>query len=155
MKKALVCLVISISAATAAAAPMSRVLGVRDSHSIVVDTSGVVSVVTLQNVAVAAEEEADASAYLRQLIANTWVFVDGGDVYRSPDALYVNADMNRHPWRTMKYLGTLDLGARAKGQAAGNKVVSPTLPPLPQRVTPAPRGTTASRSRSRRTARSQ
>ena len=153
MKKALVCLAVSICTATAVATPMSHVIGVRDSHSIVVDTNGVTSVITLKNVAVSAEEEADASAYLRQMVANAWVFVDNGDVYRSPDALYVNADMNRHPWRTMKILGELDLGARAKGQPVGNSVSAPVLPAVPQRATPIPRGTSTSRTRSRRTVR--
>jgi hypothetical protein len=135
---------------------MARVIGVRDSHSIVVTTNGATSLVELKNVAVAPEEESDAATYLRQLVSNTWVYVDNGDVYRSPDALYVNADMNRHPWRTMKYLGQIDLGARSKGQAAGNKPApAPTLAPPAQRAMPSRRGTRASQTGSRRSARPQ
>ena len=125
---------------------MSRVVGVRDSRTILAETNGIVSTITLKNVAVAAEEEQQAVDYLRQLIGSKWVFIDSGDVYRSPDALFINADMNRRPWRTMRYLGELDLGARAKGQAAGNKVKETALPapikvaaPKPVRVTSKPR----------------
>lgn len=125
---------------------MSRVVGVRDSRTILAETNGIVSTVTLNHVAVAAEEEQQAVEYLRQLIANKWVFIDNGDVYRSPDALFINGDMNRHPWRTMRYLGELNLGARAKGQPPGNSVKETsmpppvkTAPPKPVRVTSKPR----------------
>lgn len=124
---------------------MSHVIGVRDSHTIVADTNGVTATVTLKNVAVTPEEETRAAEYLRQVLGNAWVYIDNGDVYRSPDALFVNSDMNRHPWRTMRYLGQLDLGARAKGQPAGNLVKEQALPatktatPKSIRVTSKPR----------------
>ncbi len=149
MKNALVCFTLCFAAA-AAATPMSHVVGIRDSRTIIVDTNGVTSAITLKNVETASEEETQAADYLRRTLANTWVFIDSGDVYRSPDALYVNADMRQHPWRTMRYLGELDLGVRAKGVAAGNKVTAPSLPELPARATPAPRRITSRPKRNRR-----
>jgi hypothetical protein len=107
---------------------MSHIVGVRDSRTIVAEMNGVMSTVTLKDVVVAPDEEAQAADYLRRMLANAWVFIDKGDVYRSPDALFINGDMNRHPWRTMRYLGELDLGARAKGQPPGVAVKDPTLP---------------------------
>jgi len=151
MKKTLVCLTVTLSFSVSAA-PMSRVIGVRDSSTIVVDTKGAIATVSLKNVSIAAEEEAAAAEYLRRMIANQWVLVDGGDVYRSPDALFINADMNRHPWRSMRYLGQIDLAPRAKGQSAAQKgVKGPALPaplknpPPPKRVTQSRRGKAASR----------
>ena len=89
-------------------AAMSRVVAETDSRTIVVEAGGVRSPVVLKGVSIAAEEETLAVDYLRRLIAGSWVLVDDGDVYRSPDALYINAVMIRHAWRTppnMKYLG--------------------------------------------------
>jgi hypothetical protein len=107
---------------------MSHIVGVRDSRTIVAETNGIVSTVTLKDVVVPLDEEPQAADYLRRMLANAWVFIEKGDVYRSPDALFINGDMNRHPWRTMRYLGELDLGVRAKGQPAGVAVKDPTLP---------------------------
>jgi hypothetical protein len=122
---------------------MSRVIAVRDSRTLVVQTNGRQSVITLKDVNIAPAEEAIAVEYLRRLIANAWVLTDNGDVYRSPDTLYVNGEMIRRAWHTapgMRYLGQLDLGVRTKGQAVGNvTAAAPTLPPLDDRVTPAPR----------------
>lgn len=137
MKKAIVCLVLFVCS-NAAAAPMSKVLGIRDSRTILIQTAGVLSTVTLANVSIAPDEEALAADYLRRTIGNAWVLVDRGDVYRSPDALYVNGDLNRHPWRTMRYLGELDLGPRAKGQPAGNAIRDATLPAPPKQWAPKP-----------------
>ena len=118
---------------------MAHVVGVRDSHTILVEDKGALSVVTLRNVSVMADEEAPATDYLRRLLANSWVYIDNGDVYRAPDALYINGDMNRHAWRTMRILGEMDLGVRP-----------PAAAPKPKS-----RGTTASRTKSRRSARSR
>ena len=118
---------------------MAHVVGVRDSHTIIVDDKGALSAVTMKNVVVMPDEEAPAVDYLRRLVANSWVYVDNGDVYRAPDALYVNGDMNRHSWRTMRILGEMDLGVR---------------PPEPK-PKPASRGATASPTKSRRSARSR
>ena len=151
MKKTLVCLTLAF-AISVSAAPMSRVIGVRDSRTIVVDTKGAIATVVLKNVSIAADEEDAAAEYLRRMISNQWVLVDGGDVYRSPDALFINADMNRHPWRNMRYLGQIDLAPRAKGESPVQKgIKAPAMPaplknpPPPKRVTQSRRGKAASR----------
>lgn len=159
MKKALVCLAVSACATTAAAIPMSRVLAVRDSHTLIVQTNGVQYAVSMKGIDVGPEDEARAADYLRRLLANSWVLIENGDVYRSPDGLFVNGEIARRAWRTspnMKYLGELNLGRRAKGQPAGNTVKpAEKLPEPAKRTTPSRRGTSASRAKSRRTARPQ
>ena len=144
MKKLLVCLM-SIYSTAAAAAPMVRVIAVTDSRTIVIDSNGARTSVTLSGVSVATEEESAAADYLRRIVGDAWVYVEGGEVYRSPDALYVNGEMIRHSWRTspsMKYLGELELGPRPAPAVTKAKA--------PKR---APRGKAASRSVSRRSAR--
>jgi len=92
-------------------AVMSRVVAVTDSRTIVVDTGGVRSIVVLKGVTIAADEETVVTDFLRRLVTGSWVLVEQGDVYRSPDALYVNAEMIRRAWRTpknMRYLGEWD-----------------------------------------------
>lgn len=118
---------------------IAHVVGVRDSRTIIVDDKGALSAVTLKNVTVMPDEEAPAADYLRRLVANSWVYIDNGDVYRTPDALYINGDMNRHSWRTMRILGEMNLGVRP-----------PATTPKP-----ASRGASASRTKSRRSARSR
>jgi len=95
---------------------MSRVVAVTDSRTIVVETDGARSTVALKGVVVAAEEETAAADFLRRLVSGAWVLVEHGDVYRSPDALYVNAEMVRRAWRTaanMRYLGESGPGVAA------------------------------------------
>lgn len=104
-----------IAAATSAATPMARVVAVADSRTIVVDTAGKRSSVVLAGVAVEAVEEAPAAAFLRQLVEGTWLLIEEGNAYRSPDGLYVNGEMQRHAWRAvagMRYLGQSDPGPR-------------------------------------------
>ena len=88
---------------------MSRVVEVRDSRTIVIQTNDVVSVVTLRDVNVFPPEEARAVAYLRKTLANRWVYVENGDVYRSPDALFINKAMKQRAWIGVTYLGELYL----------------------------------------------
>lgn len=153
MRKLFVCITLALSLS---ATPMSRVIAVHDSRSITVDTNGRKEKVTLRGVEITPDHEAIAVEYLRGLIGRAWVLVEHGDVYRSPDGLFVNGEMRRHAWRTspsMKYLGELDLGVRAKGQSGGNKPAKqPELAP-PAKTKQAPRGITVSRSGSQRSAR--
>jgi hypothetical protein len=98
-----------------ARAAMSRVVAVTDSRTIVVEADGARSSVVLKGVAIEPDEEKVAVDFLRRLVAGSWVLVERGDVYRSPDALYINAEMIRRAWRTpanMKYLGQWDPPAR-------------------------------------------
>jgi len=80
---------------------MSRFASVVDSRTIVVETNGRASTVILAGVAIDPAEERLAAAYLRDLLRQTWVLVEHGDVYRSPDGLYINGEMQRHAWRAV------------------------------------------------------
>jgi hypothetical protein len=132
----LVCLLIANEGL--AAVPMTRVTGIIDSHTITVNGSTVV----LRGVDTPATEEIAATQYLRGLLTGVWVYVEGGNVYRSPDGLYVNAEMQRHAWRTvpgMRYLGESYPGPQSRAQAATARVKRPTRSAkgaLPSRVRP-------------------
>lgn len=104
MKRALVCAVVFISS-TVVAAPMSRVQEVRNSRTLVVQTAGVTTVVELRNVKVRPEDEEAAADYLRRIVGDRWVLVENGDVYRSPDGLFVNDALRRRAWLGATYLG--------------------------------------------------
>lgn len=108
MKKLLVCVVLMFPA-TAASAAMSRVVEIRDSRTILVAMNGVVETVVLRDVRIFPQEEQTAAAFLRKTLSNKWVYIEGGDVWRSPDALYVNDAMRRRAWLRMTYLGQLDV----------------------------------------------
>jgi hypothetical protein len=61
--------------------------------------------------------------------------VEGGEVYRSPDGLYVNGEMVRHAWRTaprMRYLGESDPGPRSAAAAAPRKAKRVSTPARPR-----------------------
>jgi hypothetical protein len=143
------------SSAAHAAINMARVVGVTDSRTIVVEADGRRSIVALTAFAVPAVEEPAAASYLREMIGGAWVYIEGGDVYRSPDGLYVNGEMQRHAWHTipgMRYLG-LAIPAppsRARPPAAPKTTVAAVpKPPKPPRTIRrrSPSATTASRSR--------
>ena len=130
MKRALVCLIASLFATHAVARPMSRAIAVNDSRTITVETDGRQEKITLRGFEIDAGDERDAAAYLAGLIRESWLYVENGDVYRSPDGLYVNGEMARHAWLTtpgMKYLGPLDLAPQTKKPPAP-KISAPTLP---------------------------
>ena len=157
MKMILVCLSISIASAVFAA-PMARVVAITDSRTIVVNTNGIRTLIAMSGVTVPADEEVEAAEFLRRTCLNAWVYVENGDVYRSPDGLYINEELSRRAWRTspgMKYLGDLDLGSRAKNQPVGNKASAAPEPGAPQVIKPVRRGSSASPSKSRRAARAQ
>lgn len=108
----LVCLL--IPTAVLAAIPMKRVVGVIDSHTIVVESNGRQPVV-LKDVQIPAAEESAAIEHLHRLLDGAWVYVEEGGVYRSPDGLYVNGELQRHAWRSvpnMRYLGVANPGPR-------------------------------------------
>jgi hypothetical protein len=142
MKSALVCAVLLIHASRLTGG-MSRVIEVRDSRTIVVQSEGVAAVIALREVMVPSVEEAVAVAYLRRSLEGRWVYVENGDVYRSPDGLYVNGAMRRRAWLGATYLGELAFPAprRSMTHVLGN--VSQAAPP------PAKRAKAASRHRAR------
>ena len=84
---------------------MVRVARVIDSRTIMVDGG---ATVTLRGVDIPPADEAMAADYLRSLLGNCWVLVENGDVYRSPDGLYINGQLITHAYRgaaRMTYLG--------------------------------------------------
>ena len=109
---------------------MVRVGRVIDSRTIVLDGG---ATVTLRGVDVAPADEAMAAGYLRSILGNNWVLVEnGGDVYRSPDALYVNGQLITHAYRgaaRMTYLGESMPGPRAH-------TVAPAPRAMPARSAP-------------------
>ena len=114
MKQLPVCALVFFFAGVAQGA-MSRVVEIRDSRTIVVVRDGVLETIVLSKVHIAPQEEETATAFLRETLANAWVYIEGADVYRSPDALYVNDAMRRRAWLGFTYLGELrDIGMPAK-----------------------------------------
>ena len=113
------------------AAPMVRVIAVKDSHTIVVDNRGVAADVRLAQVVIAPDDEEAATSYLRQTLTNSWVMIDSGAsgafVYRSPDALFVNGELSRRAYAAqgarMTYLGESMPGAKHE-----EKRVAPPMP---------------------------
>jgi hypothetical protein len=124
----LVCLLI-VNAAYGAI-PMSRVIGINDSRTITVEANGVASTVVLKNVDLSPLEEDAARDYLHRQLDRAWVYIEDGDVYRSPDGLYINAELRRHAWMTspgMRYLGELMLGPRpTRAEAPRAAIKRPT-----------------------------
>ncbi len=102
-------------ASVLAAVPMARVINVIDSHTISVEVDGRRNSVVLTGVAMSPSEEAAAVEHLHRLVDGAWVYVEDGNVYRSPDGLFVNGEMQRHAWWSspnMRYLGIADPGPR-------------------------------------------
>jgi len=94
-----------------------RVARVIDSHTIALDGG---ATVTLRGVDIPPPDEAMAADYLRSLLGNCWVLVENGDVYRSPDGLYVNGQLITHAYRStsrMTYLGESMPGPRTRTAA--------------------------------------
>ena len=111
---------------------MSRVVSVQDSRTILVEFAGRRSVVVLTGVAVVAADEASAADFLRRMLAGAWVLVEDGEVYRSPDALYINGEMIRHAWRAtpnMRYLGQFDPGPLESAATAAPRKAKPVSTP--------------------------
>jgi hypothetical protein len=91
----------------AADAAMFRVIQVLSSRAMRIDSAGKVEQVILRDVQIAAEDEKVAAGYLRKAVENRWVYIENGDVYRSPDGLFINDAMRRRVWRGMTILGEL------------------------------------------------
>ena len=111
-------------------ATMVRVGRVLDSRTIVVDGG---AIVTLRGVDIPPADEAMAAGYLRSILTNAWVLVEnGGDVYRSPDALFVNGQMIMHAYRgasKMTYLGESMPGQRTTAPPPRATTPAGTAPP--------------------------
>jgi hypothetical protein len=81
--------------ATTASAGMVRFVRAVDGQTIVIERDGMQVAVTLTGVDVPPENQAAARAFLEQELAGSWLLVEGGDVYRSPDTFFVNGAMRQ------------------------------------------------------------
>jgi len=85
--------IIFLIAVSLQAAPMVRVVRVAGPATIVVEHDGVSSEVRLSGIEIT--DPHNAFAYLTWTIGSSWVMVEDGRVYRSPDALLINDDLVR------------------------------------------------------------
>jgi hypothetical protein len=117
------------------AAPMMRVVRVAGPATIVVEHDGISSVVRLTGIEIT--DPSKAFAYLSWTIGSSWVMVEDGRVYRSPDALLINDDLVRKGFarstsstlvtRTPAvYLGELNPERAPKSQPPRAKAASPS-----------------------------
>lgn len=75
------------------AAPMLRVVRIAGPSTIIVERDGVPSEVRLSGIEVTDPQK--SLAYLTWTVGSSWVLVEDGRVYRSPDALLINDDLVR------------------------------------------------------------
>lgn len=132
---------------------MVRVVAISGPSTIVVERDGVRSTVQLSGIEVI--DAHNATALLRWSLGSSWVMIEAGQVYRSPDGMLVNAELVKKgfarfigadpfPHTPAVYLGELDLGKRP---APAAKAKAPV-----RRVQPARRLPVRSRPRSPRRA---
>ena len=118
-----------------ASAAMSKVIEVRDSRTLVVETAGVSSTVVLRGVTVEAREERAALKHIRSLLFNAWVYVENGEVYRSPDGLFVNGEMKRRAWYGATYMGELEFPPNVSQAGTAVSKSAPKTTKRPSRKT--------------------
>jgi hypothetical protein len=104
-----------------AAVPMARFSKVIDSRTIVVERIGGTEIVHLTNVAIPAEDEQAARDYLTERLTGSYVYVENGNVYRSPDALFINRELAYGAYASssvkMRVFGEVNPGPRAQKSA--------------------------------------
>lgn len=91
MKSCTSLFIVFLFSTTVSAAPMSRVVAVIDPQSVAVELNGVVTTVRLAGVEIT--DARNAFALLSWTLKDTWVLVENGMIYRSPDALLVNREL--------------------------------------------------------------
>jgi hypothetical protein len=105
-----------------AAVPMARFSKVIDSRTIVVERIGGTEVVHLANVAIPSEDEQAAREYLFEKLTGSYVYVENGNVYRSPDALFINRELAYGAYASsstkMRVFGEVNPGPRPQKSAA-------------------------------------
>lgn len=120
-------------------AAMSRVVAVADSRTVIITTKGATSIVKLRDVETSATDEPAAFEFLRATLADRWVYVENGDVYRSPDGLFVNDALRKRVWLGFTYLGQVNPApASARERAAKKPSVDRPQPKKEKTVRPAP-----------------
>ncbi len=134
MKRLILCVSLAVYAvftpSVMAAVPMARFVRVTDSRTIVVArVGGPEEVVHLANVEVPAADEIAARAFIQQSLAGTFVYVENGNVYRSPDALFINRELAYRaytsPGLKMFYLGEVNPGRRAQTAPSSTPAKAP------------------------------
>jgi len=123
MKRFILCVsLVVISQSLKAAVPMARFSKVIDSRTIVVERIGVTEIVQLANVAIPAEDEQAARDYLTDKLTGSYVYVENGNVYRSPDALFINRELAYGAYASssvkMRVFGEVYSGPRPQKSAA-------------------------------------
>lgn len=113
---------------------MVRFVSVTDSRTIVVEhAGGSPEVVHLANVNVPPEDELAARQYIAEKLTGTFVYVENGTVYRSPDALFINRELAygayAAPSVKMRFLGFVNPGPRAQAAPRAAPVPAPTQMP--------------------------
>jgi hypothetical protein len=100
-----------------AAIPMARFSRVIDSRTIVVERIDGPEVVHLTSVSVPAEDEQAARDYLTEKLTGSYVYVENGNVYRSPDALFINRELSYGAYGSsslkMRVFGEINPGTHA------------------------------------------
>jgi hypothetical protein len=137
MKRFFLCVsLVVFSQSLMAAVPMVRFSKVIDSRTIVVERDGGTKVVHLANVAIPAADEQAARDYLTDKLTGSYLYVENGNVYRSPDALFINRELAYGAYASssvkMRVFGELYSGPRPQQPAA--PVRAPTQVPKPART---------------------
>jgi hypothetical protein len=123
MKRFILCVsLIVFSQSLMAAVPMARFSKVIDSRTIVVERMGGTEVVHLTNVSIPAEDEQAARDYLTEKLTGSYLYVENGNVYRSPDALFINRELAYGAYASsstkMRVFGEANPGSRPQKTAA-------------------------------------
>jgi hypothetical protein len=105
-----------------AANPMARFARVIDSRTIVVERIGGTEVVHLANVDIPAQDEQIVRDYLTEKLTGSYVYIENGNVYRSPDALFINRELAYGAYASsslkMRVFGEVNPGPRVQKSAA-------------------------------------
>jgi hypothetical protein len=137
-------IITAVFAVSVQAAPMVRVVRVAGPSTIVVVRDNVQTEVKLTGIEIT--DPQNAMAFLTWTLGSSWVMVEDGKVYRSPDAMFINGELVRKgfaravtasipdPPNTAVYLGELDLGAREKARAPAKAPAKQAKAPRPPRT---------------------
>jgi hypothetical protein len=130
--------VLFLSASCLFAAPMVRVIDVKDARTLIVDRAGVAGEVRLGDVVIPSGEETTAIDFLRTTLVQHYVMVESNArgeayVYRSPDALFINGELLRRAYlvqRTrMVIVGESSPGPERSTRSAPPRAESRVPPP--------------------------
>jgi hypothetical protein len=129
MKRFILCVsLVVFTHSLMAAVPMARFSKVIDSRTIVVERISGTEVVHLANVSIPAEDEQAARDYLAEKLTGSYLYIENGNVYRSPDALFINRELAYGAYAsssvTMRVFGEVNPGPRPQKSAA------PVRPPM-------------------------